>query len=112
MPMEQTTQKLLSDIQSLTERLRSLEQKIDLTKEFSGAASSSEEIAAHFAIITEFKASIDRMRHITWLYMENIARAADIPVQAVPPALRRKAASCSIEEYLASKDHGITAKSS
>lgn len=107
--MEPTNQKLLSDIQSLTERLRGMEQQIDLDQEFSCAAHSSEEIARHFAVVTEFKAAIDRMRDLMWLYMEGIARAADIPVQAVPPALRKRASACSVQQYLGSAERKLAA---
>ena len=77
---------------SLTEQLRKLEKQIDL-HEFEGrkpTTSLGEDPAQGFAVITEYKAAIDRMRYITWIYMEAAANSAEIPVQAVPQALRQK----------------------
>jgi hypothetical protein len=82
---------LIKTMDSLIEQLRQLEKEIDLEAlEHSGVASSlGEQPAQAFATITEFKAAIDRMRYIIWMYMEAAARSRNIPVRAVPPALRR-----------------------
>jgi hypothetical protein len=82
---------LIKTMDSLTEQLRQLEKDIDLEEfEHSGRATSlGEKPAQAFASITEFKAAIDRMRYLTWMYMEAAARSTNIPVKAVPQALRR-----------------------
>ena len=82
---------LISIMDSLTEQLRQIEKEIDLEAlEHSGVANSlGERPAQAFATITEFKAAIDRMRYLTWMYMEAAARSRNVPVQAVPQALRR-----------------------
>jgi hypothetical protein len=106
---------ILAAMQSLTEELRRLEQKIDLreleTRDPSRMLGGDP--AKGFALITEFKAAIDRMRYISWICMEAAARFANVPVQSVPPALRQKitGSTCSIEEYLTGKERGLTADS-
>lgn len=95
-------------MQSLTEELRRLEKRLDL-REFEGSTavtSLGEDPSQGFSAITEFKAAIDRMRYVTWMYMEAAARSIHVPVQAVPPALRQKINphTCSIEEYLDGKE--------
>jgi hypothetical protein len=81
----------IKTMDSLIEQLRQLEKEIDLDEfEHPGHADSlGEKPAQAFATITEFKAAIDRMRYLTWMYMEAAARSTNIPVQAVPQALRR-----------------------
>lgn len=74
---------------ALTTQLQQLETEID-PHEFEGrAASLGQNPAQAFATITEFKAAIDRMRYLTWMYMEAAARSTNVPVQSVPRALRR-----------------------
>ena len=82
---------LIKTMDSLIEQLHQLEKDIDVEAlEHSGIASSlGERPAQAFATITEFKATIDRMRYLTWMYMEAAARSRNIPAQAVPQALRR-----------------------
>lgn len=82
---------LIKMMDSLIEQLRQLEREIDLNEfEHPGRADSlGDKPAQAFATITEFKAAIDRMRYLTWMYMEAAARSTNIPVQAVPQALRR-----------------------
>ena len=74
---------------ALTTQLQQLETEID-PHEFEGRSTSlGQNPAQAFATITEFKAAIDRMRYLTWMYMEAAARSTNVPVQSVPRALRR-----------------------
>jgi len=83
---------LVQAMHALTTQLQQLETEIDL-HEFEDTGRSAflgQNPAQAFATITEFKAAIDRMRYLTWMYMEAAARSTNIPVQAVPRALRRQ----------------------
>jgi len=79
-------------MRALTTQLQQLETEIDphQFEESGPVASLGQDPAQAFATITEFKAAIDRMRYLTWMYMEAAARSTNIPVQAVPRALRRQ----------------------
>lgn len=78
-------------MRALTTQLQQLETEIDphQFEEAGPVASLGQDPAQAFATITEFKAAIDRMRYLTWMYMEAAARSTNVPVQAVPRALRR-----------------------
>ena len=78
-------------MRELTRQLQQLETEMDPHQfEDAGPGDSLGQNPAHaFATITEFKAAIDRMRYLTWMYMEAAARSTNVPVQAVPRALRR-----------------------
>ena len=41
-----------------------------------------------FSRLLEFKAALDRMRGLTWVYMEAAANAGRLPSQRIPPALK------------------------
>jgi hypothetical protein len=41
-----------------------------------------------FSKLVEFKAAIDRMRSLTWVYMEAAASATRLPAQGIPPSLK------------------------
>lgn len=41
-----------------------------------------------FSRLLEFKAALDRMRGLTWVYMEAAANAGRLPAQRIPPALK------------------------
>lgn len=41
-----------------------------------------------FSRLVEFKAALDRMRGLTWVYMEASAAAGKFPVQSIPQALK------------------------
>lgn len=41
-----------------------------------------------FSRLLEFKAALDRMRGLTWVYMEAAAHAGRLPSQRIPPALK------------------------
>jgi hypothetical protein len=41
-----------------------------------------------FSRIVEFKAALDRMRGLTWVYMEAAANAGKFPAQRIPQALK------------------------
>jgi len=79
-------------MRALTTQLQQLETEIDphQFEEEGPVTSLGKDPAEAFATITEFKAAIDRMRYLTWMYMEAAARSTNIPVQAVPRALRRQ----------------------
>ena len=79
-------------MRALTTQLQQLETEIDphQFEEGGPVASLGQDPAQAFATITEFKAAIDRMRYLTWMYMEAAARSTNVPVQSVPRALRRQ----------------------
>lgn len=78
-------------MRALTRQLQQLETELDPHQfEDEGPSASLEQDPAQaFATITEFKAAIDRMRYLTWMYMEAAARSTNVPIQSVPRALRR-----------------------
>ena len=41
-----------------------------------------------FSRLLEFKAALDRMRGLTWVYLEAAANAGRMPSQRIPPALK------------------------
>ena len=41
-----------------------------------------------FSRLVEFKVALDRMRGLTWVYMEAAANAGKFPAQRIPQALR------------------------
>lgn len=42
-----------------------------------------------FSRLVEFKAALDRMRGLTWVYMEAVATAGKFPAQRIPQALKQ-----------------------
>lgn len=82
---------LLDQMKKVATELKALEREIAASNFNS---KNSEELLgenphAGFADLTEFKASVDRMRYITWLYMEAAARQAQLSPYQVPSALRQ-----------------------
>lgn len=81
---------ILEAMESLTAKLAELESQMT-RGDFSGKNASdllgtNPQLA--FSKLIEFKAAIDRMRGLTWVYMEAAANAGKFPVQRIPQALR------------------------
>lgn len=81
---------LLDKMKRLGSELRELEAELADSgfKQMSANQLLGTNPRAGFADLTEFKASVDRMRYLTWLYMEAAAITAGLPAQQVPEALR------------------------
>ena len=59
-----------------------------------------------FSRLLEFKAALDRMRGLTWVYMEAAANADRLPSQRIPPSLKeflQQQATKSTKSQLATK---------
>jgi len=80
---------ILDTMESLTPKLAELESQMThgnfTGKNTNDLLGSNPQLA--FSKLIEFKAAIDRMRGLTWLYMEAAANAG-FPAQRIPPALR------------------------
>jgi len=62
-----------------------------------------------FSRLVEFKAALDRMRGLTWVYMEAAASAGKFPAQRIPQALReflQQQASQTQASHVAGKKTG------
>lgn len=81
---------ILEVIESLTPKLAELESKM------ANGALAGKNVndllgpnpQSGFSKLIEFKAAIDRMRGLTWVYMEAAASAGKFPAQRIPQALR------------------------
>lgn len=81
---------ILEAMESLTLKLGELESQMT-HGDFSGKSANdllgpNPQVA--FSKLIEFKAAIDRMRGLTWVYMEAATNAGKFPVQRIPQALR------------------------
>jgi len=81
---------ILDAMESLTPKLADLESQMthgDFTgKNADDLLGPNPQLAVSKLI--EFKAAIDRMRGLTWVYMEAAANAGEFPAQRIPQALR------------------------
>ena len=81
---------ILETMESLTPKLAELE--LQMTHGDFAGKNATELLGSNpqlaFSKLIEFKAAIDRMRGLTWLYMEAAANAGKFPAQRIPPALR------------------------
>ena len=81
---------IIEGIESLTPRLRELE--LEMAKGDLSGTNADDLLGANpqlgFSKLIEFKAALDRMRSVTWVYMEAAAAAGRLPAQRVPHLLR------------------------
>lgn len=81
---------ILKAMEVITPQLQDLETQL-ANGDFSGK-NVSELLGANpqlgFSRIVEFKATLDRMRGLTWVYMEAAANAGKFPAQRIPQALK------------------------
>ena len=81
---------ILETMESLTSKLAELESQMtrgDFTgQKASDLLGSNPQLA--FSKLIEFKAAIDRMRGLTWVYMEAAVNAGRFPAQRIPQQLR------------------------
>lgn len=81
---------ILETMESLTPKLAELESQMThgnfTGKNTNDLLGSNPQLA--FSKLIEFKAAIDRMHGLTWLYMEAAANAGKFAAQRIPPALR------------------------
>lgn len=81
---------ILKAMEVITPQLQELETRL-AHGDFSGK-NVTELLGANpqlgFSRIVEFKATLDRMRGLTWVYMEAAANAGKFPAQRIPQALK------------------------
>ena len=81
---------ILDAMQDITPKLQELESHLT-HGDFSGK-NVTELLGSNpqlgFSRLVEFKAALDRMRGLTWVYMEAAANAGKVPAQRIPQALR------------------------
>src|SRR5207248_3322541 len=81
---------ILESMETLTPKLQALETLMshgDFRKESLSDLLGPNPKAA-FSRLIEFKAMLDRMRGLTWGYLEAAASAGKVPVQRIPQALK------------------------
>lgn len=81
---------ILKAMEAITPQLDELEKQL-ARGEFSGkdlneVLGQNPQLA--FSRLVEFKAALDRMRGLTWVYMEAAANAGKFPAQRIPQALK------------------------
>jgi hypothetical protein len=83
--------KILQSMDSLTPQLKELEKQMT-SCEFTGKSATEllgPNPQAGFSKLVEFKAALDRMRGLTWVFMETAVSTGKFPAQRMPPALRQ-----------------------
>ncbi|MBV9435712.1 MAG: hypothetical protein JOZ44_06650 [Acidobacteria bacterium] len=82
---------ILQTMESLTPKLQELEAQLS-GKDF-GDKNVEELLGQNpqlaFSRLVEFKAVLDRMRGLTWVYVEAAANAGKFPAQRIPDALKQ-----------------------
>ena len=81
---------ILETMESILPGLQDLESKMTRA-EFRGKSHSEllgSDPQLAFSQLLEFKAALDRMRGLTWVYMEAAANAGRLPSQRIPTALK------------------------
>ena len=81
---------IIEGIESLTPKLQELESQMttgDLKgKSANDLLGSNPQLG--FSKLVEFKAALDRMRSLTWVYMEAAASATRLPAPGIPHSLK------------------------
>jgi hypothetical protein len=82
---------ILQAMEAITPKLEELETQL-AHGEFAGKDVNEllgQNPQSAFSRLVEFKAALDRMRGLTWVYMEAAASAGKLPAQRIPQPLKQ-----------------------